>query len=132
MPRRDEELDAKWFDAECTKVFRRTRSGNTPVTTEEERWQVVYDFCTGNYETYKKLASDRGLIPAALLTACMVDIEHPLVVQDGQFLFKSLFGASARILLAEIRQEVIHIPSKTVHSPCVQVAVVHRQGAYAG
>jgi hypothetical protein len=110
-----------------------------PATTEEERWQVVYDFCSGNFETYKRLASDRGLIPGALLTACMVDAEHPLVVRDGVFLFKSLFGASARLILAEVRAEVIHVPVKTVHThaetvhtPCVQTPVIHRQGVYTG
>lgn len=129
MPRK-EPLDTRAFDEAVVKAFAQTPNGT--VTTQEERrhWATVW--CSGERESYVEFALSRKLAPLAFMVACLVDVEHPLIVTErGTLRTKSLLGAGVLILHAEAREEVVHIPSEVVHSPCVQVPVVHRQDAYA-
>lgn len=129
MPRK-EPLDTKSFDAEVVKAFAPKLGGT--VTTQEERRDYAYRWCTGERESYMDFAEARGLVPVAFMVACLVDIEHPLITTErGTLAYPSLIGCAVRILEAELNAEVVHIPSKLVHTPCVQVALVHRQNAYA-
>ena len=129
MPRK-ETLDTSSFDEEVAKAFARVPGGT--VTNKEERrhWAIVWS--QGERESYVEFALSRKLLPIAFMVACLVDVEHPLIVSErGTLRTKSLLGASVLILKAELTGEVVHIPSEVVHTPCVQVPVVHSNEAYA-
>lgn len=128
MPRK-ESLDTKTFDAEVLKCFEVIQDGRTR-TTQDERREWAVRWCSGEREEYAAFAQQRGLMPPAFMVACLVDVEHPLVTsQTGKLIQRSLLGAAVRILVAELNNEIVHIPSDVVHSGCVQVPVVHIENA---
>ena len=122
MPRKnDPPLDTRWFDAACIDCIRNT--------TTEERQRIAVEWCMQikNRTAYEGFAQARNLIPAALITVCLIEVDHPLVVYPNLSLkAKSLAGASIDILQAELKYEVVPIPV-LVHNPCVQTPLVHRQ-----
>lgn len=129
MPRK-EPLDTSSFDEAVAKAFARIPGGT--VTTQEERRTWAITWCSGERESYVQFAISRKLNPLAFMVACLIDAEHPLIVTErGTLVSKSLLGAGVIILNAEIEGKLVHIPSPLVHTPCVQVDIVHKQEAYA-
>jgi len=122
MPRKnDKPIDTKWFDEACIDCIRNT--------TIEERQKIAVEWCVNirNRTAYEGFAQARDLVPAALITVCLIEVDHPLVVYPNLSLkAQSLAGASIDILQAELKNEVVPIPV-VVHSPCVQTPLVHRQ-----
>ena len=128
MPRK-ETLDTSSFDAEVARAFAPKLGGT--VTTQEERRHWAIQWCNGEREGYVTFAEERGLLPIAFIVACLVDVEHPLIVSDrGTLIAMSLLGSAVRIIKAELDKEVVHTPNEVVHTPCVQPALVHNRRAY--
>ncbi len=90
------------------------------ATTIEERFRIAHDWCLGERESYIGFAAARKLVPVALLVAALVDVEHPLLVDERGYLRQgSLLGCSVRLMQAFLRSEIVHIP-------CGQNGVIHR------
>lgn len=72
-------------------------------TTIEERRAIAEEWSRGSRTNYKTLAESRGLVPAGLITAALIDAEHPILVFDGRALFKSIIEAQIIIAKAELQ-----------------------------
>jgi len=115
MPRKVKvQEDHKFFESEVVRVFQ--------LTGQQERFEIAQKWCLGERENHIGFAEARGLLPMALITGALIDVEHPLTVDErGCLRGGDLFGCSVLILQATVEGSVVHIP-------CVQVGVVHREG----
>ena len=50
------------------------------VTTIAERKDTAEQWCKGNYAHHHTIATQRRLLPIALLIASLIEIDHPLLV----------------------------------------------------
>lgn len=71
-------------------------------TTIEERRTIAEEWSRGSRTNYHSFAETRGLTPAGLITAALIDAEHPVLVFEGRALFKSLMQAQIMIVEAEL------------------------------
>ncbi len=118
MPRRPKFKEAPAFDEAVIDVFRKT--------SVDERERVALAFAAGKFNDHVSAATERGLLPIALITACLIDVEHPLLVDERGYLrAETLLGCG--VLVMEAIAE-----SRVVPTPCVQVEVVHRLEAEIG
>ncbi len=84
-----------WFDECVAEVFAGGR------TTLEEREEIARSWCSGRWNAHHALAAERGLLPAALIVACLVDVEHPLLVDElGRLRAATLLGCSVLAMQA--------------------------------
>lgn len=72
-------------------------------TTIEERLSIAREWSIGGRSNYKQLAEVREVTPAGLITAALIDAEHPMLVFDGRALFKSILEAQILIQIAEMQ-----------------------------
>jgi hypothetical protein len=107
MARKKDLLNSEWFDKQVGNVFEDYR------TKEDERRKVAQDWCMGDYESHHRLARERGLLPAAVITAALLEVDHPLLVENGLLRCRSLLGCSILILQAQLHQRIVHIPLGT-------------------
>jgi len=80
-------------------------------TSQLERYEIARTWCLGDKEHHIGFAEARDLLPAALLVASMIDIEHPLIVDErGCMRAHTFLACSALLLEAQLSEKVIHIP----------------------
>lgn len=72
-------------------------------TTIEERRTIAEEWSRGSRTNYHSFAETRGLTPAGLITAALIDAEHPILVFEGRALFKSIMEAQIIIQKAEMQ-----------------------------
>lgn len=112
MPRK-ESIDPRAFYEQVAKAFERVPGGT--LTTADERREHALRWLSGDHESYIEFAVSREMIPIAFMVACLVDIEHPLIVTElGTLKTGSLLGAGVVVLQTELG-------AKVVHTPCVQL-----------
>lgn len=95
-------------------------------TTIEERREIAEEWSRGSRTNYKTFAETRGIQPAGLITAALIDAEHPMLVFEGRALFKSIMEAQIIIMQAEMRNSWImelrtHPLVDSLWTGCVQV-----------
>ncbi len=100
--------DFQWFEEITVEAIKHT--------TIEERKAVALEWSRGNREDYKTFAATRNIQPAGLITAALIDAEHPNLVHEGRALFKSIMEAQLMIVEAEIKGTWV---VNFVHSPLV-------------
>lgn len=110
MPRKAN-INSEEFDKAVGAVF------EDYATTEAERAIIAQEWRLGHYDHHVTYAQERGLLPIALLTASLLETEHPLLVEEGLLKCRSLLGCAVIILTAQIHQESVHTPLCTA---CVQ------------
>lgn len=120
MPRKTKlkDEDFKHFQDMVVQAIKRT--------TIEERLSIAREWSIGGRSNYKQLAEVRGVTPAGLITAALIDAEHPMLVFDGRALFKSILEAQILIQLAEMKGTWImeinpHALVDRLWTGCVQV-----------
>jgi len=96
-------------------------------TTIEERRAIAEEWSRGSRTNYHSFAETRGLTPAGLITAALIDAEHPMLVFDGRALFKSIMEAQIIIQQAEMQGTwVMELRTQplvdSLWTTCVQVA----------
>lgn len=96
MPRKTKlkEEDFQHFQDMVVQAIKRT--------TIEERLSVAREWSMGSRSNYKQFAEMREVTPAGLITAALIDAEHPMLVFDGRALFKSILEAQIIIQQAEM------------------------------
>lgn len=72
-------------------------------TTIQERLSIAQEWSRGSRANYHSYAEARGLTPAGLITAALIDAEHPMLVFEGRALFKSIMEAQIIIQRAEMQ-----------------------------
>lgn len=118
MPRKDRtKIDSTFFEQQIADSFAGGR------TTADQRRDIALKWCLGQYDEVNGIAEGLEVMPIALIVGCLIDIEHPILVDNGRLLYRSLIGCAARILLVEATHEVVHTPmlitsgqSEFVHS----------------
>lgn len=76
----------------------------------EQRRDIALKWCLGKYEEVQGIAEGLGVMPIAMIVGCLIDIEHPLLVENGRLLFRSLTACAVKVLYVELIHEVVHIP----------------------
>ena len=96
MPRKTKlkEEDFQHFQDMVVQAIKRT--------TIDERLSVAREWSMGSRSNYKQFAEAREVTPAGLITAALIDAEHPMLVFDGRALFKSILEAQIIIQQAEM------------------------------
>jgi len=96
MPRKTKlkEEDFQHFQDMVVQAIKRT--------TIEERLSIAREWSMGGRSNYKQFAEVREVTPAGLITAALIDAEHPMLVFDGRALFKSILEAQIMIQQAEM------------------------------
>ena len=91
------------FDGQVVLVFQKT--------TVQERAEIAQQWCLGEREAFVGFAQARGLLPIALITGALIDIEHPLLVDErGCLRANSLLGCAVLVTQAYVEGKVIPIP----------------------
>jgi hypothetical protein len=100
------------FQNQCADVFQ--------SSTQDQRRIIAMHWVSGNFEEYHDFAFSQKLLPAAVITASLLDVEHPVIVNAGRLIPRTLVGAFVLILQAEIRR------GEVVPTPVYNSEVVHR------
>lgn len=104
MPRKGRTcVDSSEFDLEVQNVF---IGGKTTI---EQRRDIALRWCNGRYDEVDGMALGLGLMPVALVVGCLLDVDHPLLVQDGRLTCGSLGGCAVLVLKFELMR-VVHMP----------------------
>lgn len=75
------------------------------ATTADERKDIASLWFSQHFDAYREFAEKRQLMPAALIIACLDEVNHPIITQA-----RSWIGLSAIILRAEIGQGYLFTP----------------------
>lgn len=99
---------ASFFAARVAEVFLEGR------TTIEERERVAREWCAGAWEAHHALARERGLLPMALLVGSLLDVEHPLLVDNAGCMIPATYlGCTIPILHVMLQGAPIPFPEKS-------------------
>jgi len=98
------------MDAEIVRCF--VDQFGREATTSEERFEIATQWCTGNYGYPIQVATEKGLLPIALIIASLIDVEHPLLVSPGRGVMYSSTGCEVIIFQAMLRRTPMDIPVK--------------------
>ena len=106
MPRKIK-MKSEDFDLAVGVVFENLK------TTAEQRREVATNWCLGDYEHHIKFATERGLLPIAVLVAALLEIDHPLLIEESLPKYRSLLGCAVAVLEVELENKSVHIPLGT-------------------
>lgn len=120
MPRKAKPTaqDFQYFEGVTVQAIKKT--------TIEERRTIAEEWSRGSRASYHSFAEARGLTPAGLITAALIDAEHPILVFEGRALFKSIMEAQIIIQRAEMQGTWVmelstHPLVDSLWTACVQV-----------
>jgi hypothetical protein len=105
------------FDDQVVLVFQKT--------TVEERAGLAAEWLAGDRAAHAGFAQERGLLPMALITGALIDVEHPILVDErGCLRAETLLGCSVLVLQASLWEKFIHrvlatddLREEVIHSP---------------
>ena len=119
MPRKAKDQERALFEMQVIRAFQKT--------TVQERFDIALNWCLGHRDAHVSFATMRGIVPIALVVAALVDVEHPLLVDErGSLRAGSLLGSTVMVLDVVINERVVHIPCVQTEKDCVQAGVVHK------
>jgi hypothetical protein len=95
---KNQETEEKAMRAHLMKVF------EYQLTTPEERIEIARKWLAGDNECYMSLAAQRNLLPIALICGALIDVEHPVLVPNGQLCTRSICGFVTIVLQIEVRR----------------------------
>jgi hypothetical protein len=107
------------MDAEIVRCF--IDNFGREATTSQERFETASQWCMGNYGYPIQIATEKGLLPIALIIACLIDVEHPLLVSPGRGVMYSSTACEVIIFQAMLQKTPLDIPVKySVHKKAVE------------
>lgn len=95
----------EYLEDQICKVFIDER------TKPEERFEIARRWCMGDYEYHRQFAAEKRLLPIALLVACLLDIEHPLLVSPGRGAMYSAMKCAEIVLSVMLHNIPVDIPT---------------------
>lgn len=93
---RTKKVDEKMLYDAMMDVFTKEK------TTAADRQEIVSRWLAGENECYMELATAKSILPIALITACLIDAEHPILAPNGRICTRSISGLAAVILNIEL------------------------------
>jgi hypothetical protein len=103
MPRKAISND-KELEDQIIKVF------EYEYINTQERFEIARRWCMGNYEYHRQIAAKKNLLPIALLIACLVDIDHQLLVSPGRGVMYSSMKCAEIVLDVMLHQKAVDVP----------------------
>ena len=107
MPRKPQDNN-KQMDDEIIRCY--IDDHGREATTQTERREIAEKWCAGDYNFHHIIASQRKLLPVALLIASLIDIDHPILVSPGRGVMLSSTDCALRIMEIMLKKQPVDRP----------------------
>jgi hypothetical protein len=91
--------------------------------TWDDLFDVAVQFCHKNFEYYITVAREKKVVPAALILAALLYVEHPLIIAPGRGIKYGFLRATAEIMKAELLETDLVIPVRVSSTVSVSTPV---------